>query len=646
MANKKTTAEIEFKAISTEFNKNIKQMGSIMGTYTNELKLNSSQLKGNSDDTNLLKERQAILQKQMEASNKKVEESQKALTGAKNLLGENSEEVKKWTNSLLKAKTSQQNIQNELDQTNKKLDDQDKNVDELADSFDDNSQHALTFGEALKANVMSDAIISGVKALGNAVKDVATGLYDAAKGAGEWADDLITTSNQTGLTTKELQELDYAMRFVDVEVDVLTKSMAKNIKQMGAGAAGYEELGVNIYDTNGELRNSTDVFYESIDALGLIENETQRDVLAMSLFGKSAQDLNPLINSGSDSIKAYAAEAEAMGLIMDETSVNSLGSLDDSFQRVDASVEAVKLKLSTGLAPVLEQVVDGVTGFVNDFDFEGLSEGIGTVFDGIEQTMNFIDENQDVILALVAGVSAGGAAFVLINGGIAAYNAIMPIYTAVSTGAALSTTALGGAIAFLTSPITLTVAAIAGLVAAGVLLWKNWDEVKTKAGEIFEGVKETIHGAIEKIKGFFNFKWEWPHLKAPSLEVTWKTDGWAAKAAQLLGLEGMPSFHIAWNAKGGLFDRPTVLQGFGEAGPEYAIPLNEHSVTPLADMIVKMMPSSQYSEETNSNLGEIVDALKSMGIYIDVTAEIDGMPLTAKISKNIGLQVRKKVSLR
>ena len=53
----------------------------------------------------------------------------------------------------------------------------------------------------------------------------------------------------------------------------------------------WKQLGVAVIDGNGQLRNSTDVFDDTVRALSTIENETERDTLAMTLFGKSADSL-------------------------------------------------------------------------------------------------------------------------------------------------------------------------------------------------------------------------------------------------------------------------------------------------------------------------------------------------------------------
>ena len=62
------------------------------------------------------------------------------------------------------------------------------------------------------------------------------------------------------------------------------------------------------------MRDADDVFMDMVDALGSIENETERDALAMQIFGKSARELNPLIRAGSKALADYSKEAEELGI--------------------------------------------------------------------------------------------------------------------------------------------------------------------------------------------------------------------------------------------------------------------------------------------------------------------------------------------
>lgn len=105
---------------------------------------------------------------------------------------------------------------------------------------------------------------------------------------------------------------------------------------------------------------------------------------------------------------------------------------------------------------------------------------------------------------------------------------------------------------------------------------KAWSAAKEVAGKLLSpitAVKDKIKGVIDKIKGFFNglkLKIPKPSLpKMPTLELTTGTKTvFGKKITYPTGIR------VKWNAKGGIFDRPTILQGVGEAGPEAVVPLD------------------------------------------------------------------------
>jgi hypothetical protein len=87
----------------------------------------------------------------------------------------------------------------------------------------------------------------------------------------------------------------------------------------------------------------------------------------MQIFGKSAQELNPLNAQGSAGIAELTEEAKRMGAVMSGDSLNALGAFDDSIQRLKAGGEAAKNMLGTVLLPQIQQLADGVVPVLGVF---------------------------------------------------------------------------------------------------------------------------------------------------------------------------------------------------------------------------------------------------------------------------------------
>ena len=221
--------------------------------------------------------------------------------------------------------------------------------------------------------------------------------------AGDYADEMLELSAVTGISTDKLQAYNYAAELVDVSLDTLTGSMAKNIKSMtsaakgtGSAAEAYKALGISVVDSEGNLRDSETVFWEAVDALGQIEDQTQRDSLSMSIFGKSAQDLNPLILAGKEQLTAYTEEAKKMGAVLSDDQLTDLGAFDDSVQRLKSGANAVKNALGTVLMPELKNLADSGTQLLGEFtkgiadangDWNKISKVIGSTIGKIAKTV-------------------------------------------------------------------------------------------------------------------------------------------------------------------------------------------------------------------------------------------------------------------
>lgn len=318
--------------------------------------------------------------------------------------GKNSKEAKALKNEI-------NDLSDELNKNKERIDDADDSLEDFQKEMKDTEKQSLSFGDVLKANLISDAIVGGVKALGSAVASVGRALKDSIVSSSAFADEMLTLSTQTGVSTDKLQEYEYMAGLIDVDVSTITGSMAKLTKNMataskgtGASAEAFKSLGVQVTNADGTLRSNQDVFNDTITALGKIENETQRDAYAMQIFGKSAQELNPLIAQGGDALAKFSEEAHNAGYVLDEEALNSLGAVDDSMQRFGKAIEGAKNQLMVNFAPAISEMINAITPFISSITrgLTGLIKGTegasGEVASGVKGIVNvFTTKFKDII---------------------------------------------------------------------------------------------------------------------------------------------------------------------------------------------------------------------------------------------------------
>ena len=245
-----------------------------------------------------------------------------------------------------------------------KLGDQVKDLSgKLGINLPDGATKALNGLNGFSAGTVAamGAAAAGVAAMIKVCKE----LHEITLQAAADADELITQSMVTGLSTETLQQWKYAENLIDVSVGTMTGSLTKLTRTMydaqtgnKAAAEAFAALGVSVTDSSGHLRDAESVFYEMIDALGNVESQTERDALAMEVMGRSAQELNPLIIQGSDALRELAEEAKETGYVLDESQIKKLGEVDDAYQRMQLQIEATKKELAVEFAPASKAAME------------------------------------------------------------------------------------------------------------------------------------------------------------------------------------------------------------------------------------------------------------------------------------------------
>lgn len=320
------------------------------------------------------------LNKQIENQRKLVDKLKEAVENSAKKTGENSTETLKWKEKLAKAEKG-------LDDLEKEARDAANGVDILGNEEKDTTKETSIFGDVLKANLASEAIKKGVSALADAVKDVAKFFVDAVKGAAEYADEVNTLSKTTGMSTDAIQEYKYAADILDVSFDTIQGSLTKLTSNMSKNSDAFAELGISIRDENGELRDANEVFDEAITALGYIDNETQRDAVAMKIFGKSAKDLNPLIKTGSKELGKLRKEAHDVGAVMSEDALEGANAFQDGLDRLKGTWDALKRTLG---ANILSKVLPYLEKFVGLFQDLATTGNLSGFIDGVVDMVNDI----------------------------------------------------------------------------------------------------------------------------------------------------------------------------------------------------------------------------------------------------------------
>ena len=420
------------------------------------------------------------------------------IANQKATIGQTEKNLKKFSDELKEVSKAEKETENASGNTNKSLNEQKDAAKQAGDGF--------TVLKGTMANLLSAGVEKLIEGLGK--------LKDAFFDTIGQADELLTTSSQTGVSVEKLQELQYAAELVDVELETVTNSMAKNIKSMTNYAKGskdvvaaYDKLGVSVTNADGSLRDSEEVYWDLITALGKVENETERDSLAMSILGKSAQDLNPLILAGADTMKELADEAHRTGYVMSDETVSALGEADDVVQRAKNSFTSFKNEL---VATLLSEIdLEEAQKTFNDTLTKFKDEVLPKVIEGFKWVKDHLPEITKAAIAL-SSAFVGMKVASIISGIVKA----MKAWTVATKGMTIAQKALN--LVMKANVIGAIIGLVIALVGYIVHLWKTnekfrdavikiWDKVKQAFSVTIEFIKNIFLKALDFIKSYFMF---------------------------------------------------------------------------------------------------------------------------------------------
>lgn len=473
MAGKVKGITIEFRGETTKLDKAIKDVNKETAKLDAELKQVNNALRFNPKNTELMAQKQQILTQKVSATEDKLKAlraAEEKMANDKNI-DKNSAEWRDLQREIITTESRLKHFEGELKKTSM----QSKRLYRLGAAFQNVGGKIEAAGQKLRG-------------LSTAAGLVVAGMGAVTYKAGAMADELNTLSKVTGIDTKDLQMYAATADLVDVSVEDMARAHQRLKKSMASDSSAkyFEQLGIETRNADGSLRDANDVFDETVAALGKMENETERDAVAMALMGKSATNLNPLIEDGGKTYEKVTKMMKKYGLNpISQEDLDKANEFNDAIDTIKfiflQTVQIIGTKIAGYLVPMIEKVVQKVAEFAQKFS--GVS-----------------GETLAKIGAIMTAVALLSPALILLGKIISGVG--MAMQTAVKIAGGLSK-----AFTFMAAnPVVLVIAGITALIAIFVLLWNKsekfrqfflnmWDAIKKKVTTVvaaFKTAKEAI----------------------------------------------------------------------------------------------------------------------------------------------------------
>lgn len=448
-----------------EYKAAISQIGDGMRVLNSEMRKVESEYAKNADSVEALTKVNDVLERKIYSQTEKIETLKAALQTSAEKYGVADKRTMAWQASLNNAEAELNKMNAELDENNDALEKAGANGTKfqqamekvkdsvakakeegtgakgifanLKESFAGGKGEAVGLGDAIggaadklgvqlpegatKAlnslngiNAGTAAAVGGFAALIAVVVKVEKQLMSITKESAAYAKEIKTLASVTGQSTEQIQEFQYASDMIGVSYDRVKDSLKEITNKMQEAQNGsedtakaFETLGVKLEDTDGNLRSADAVFYDVIDSLGNMSNQAERDALAMDLMSESAQELNPLIEVGSEGLKKYTDEAHEMGYVLDNEAVEALAATDAAQQKLLKTQEAVTKQISAEYAPYMTEALTDTADFIKKIGKAFVDSGVVDKFGSIlTSATQILEPLGDLTVAVLPALDA------------------------------------------------------------------------------------------------------------------------------------------------------------------------------------------------------------------------------------------------
>ena len=463
---------IELNADTTGLEKALKEVNKSLSTTQHDLREVNKALELDPENVELVEQKSRLLSKAIEDTTKKLE----ALKEAQGNISEEDTEKAQRQYDALTREISKTTVQLEkLNEEQEAFDEEMKSSQESTSAF---ASGLSKVGEAAESVARKTAAISAAAA--GALTAIIGLIKQSSDAAAGWT----KTAAEIGFTAEGVQRLEYASAAVGVEMNDITGAIQNMNDNLGENESAFKRIGVRVRDNNGEYRDSERIFYETVAALGQIENETERNQRATQIFGDNAAKIAPAFQEGGKALREMAQEAQNSGSIVSNQDVDSLAEFNHQLESTKVMLTSAFANVGASalqaLAPVFEKVANAA---------RVLAQILSRLSPETVQVIT-------VALMLVAAIAPVASIISNITGAIMGMIQITPYVIAgiKAIEAALTST-------FSNPYVLLIMAIVAALALLAAAIYLNWDDISSGAEAAFDEAKGAVTSATNSIKG-------------------------------------------------------------------------------------------------------------------------------------------------
>ena len=336
---------------------------------------------------------------------------------------------------------------------------------------------------------LARTLTAGIVAVGGAI-------LAATYEAGKFGEEMKNLSATTGLSLKTLQQYRFVTKSVGLDFEVFANTSTMLQRKLmgieddtGHAAKSMDRMGIDVHDTNGELKSMDTLMPEVITHLQGITNATERNMLATQIFGRNLGAIAPLLAMSSKEMDEMKAKAG----VMSDAQIEMAAKFQQSVNEIRMRLDGLLRKFGMELMPLIkEQVIPFIEKRVIPA-FKWMATEIGNLARILMRVPTPILVIVGAFGAFLAGL---GPLLVIIGALITSIGSIIEVAPVAATAfSAIWDAALG--------PIGWVIAGITAIVAVVGLLYNRFEPFRTSVNQAWDAIKNAANEVWKSLQQLY-----------------------------------------------------------------------------------------------------------------------------------------------
>lgn len=270
-------------------------------------------------------------------------------------------------------------------------------------------QQGSSFSEKLKSGLKTAAKVgvAALAAIGTSAVALGKSFYNGISEVADYGDAIDKNSQKMGISAKAYQEWDFVLQHSGSSIDAMNRGMMTLSKQAESNSDAFAKLGITQEDL--ATLNKEDLFAKTIEGLQALGEGTERDTIANELFGGSAKELGPLLNTTAEDVAAMRKQVNDLGGVMSNKAVKNAAAFKDSLQNLKTAAVGLKRSFLSEFLPAVTQVSDGLTKLFSGDKLSGLEDiknGVKALVDDLSsQLPEFLEIGWGIVESIVTAIN-------------------------------------------------------------------------------------------------------------------------------------------------------------------------------------------------------------------------------------------------